>query len=277
MTTTARPLVYVIPCGAAKLNRPAAARDLYTGSMFRFALTAVLAEAARTDAPVRVMILSALYGLVDLDTVLSPYNVTMTSPQAITADRLADQLAEVLGPGEGMTEVYAFLPAAYRERLAQAAEIVNDRELDGWALVHNVYEAAPGIGYQRQVLANLNRLESEPVQVERPAAPTIVNVVTLARWVSDHGLPVPTAITEAGVCRVHNLADLYLYVRAMGAHEVHARRDEDTADFFARTTFGVRLELSGEARPWGQIGHHTLSTETVRAMAWETALADAIP
>jgi hypothetical protein len=60
--------VYIVGCGAAKLDHPARARELYTGSLFVAARRFVEARRARWR------ILSARYGLVHPDSVLPPYN-----------------------------------------------------------------------------------------------------------------------------------------------------------------------------------------------------------
>jgi hypothetical protein len=143
----------VVPCGAAKVDHAAPARDLYTGSAFRHALRAAEGEAEATardcGVEAEVLILSALHGLVRLDQVLDPYNVKMGDADSITVDALAAQVPQV-----GMQwrdEVYAMLPKAYYSRLAQAAMQAED------IAVQDVYEAAPGIGYQRGVASCLMR------------------------------------------------------------------------------------------------------------------------
>jgi hypothetical protein len=150
-------VLFVVPCGRAKLARPAPARELYTGAMFTFGLAVVEAEAdltAELGVDTRVAILSARHGLLHPDTVVEPYDHAMTQPGSATADALAVQLADLLGEQGG--EVYAFLPKAYLARV-QAAATMADRRATGSVLVHDVFEAAPGIGYQRQVLANIRR------------------------------------------------------------------------------------------------------------------------
>lgn len=131
---------YVIPCGGEKATTARAARDLYTGQMFRHTLATVLNLAADDDA--RVMILSARYGLVDLDTVIEPYEQRMDRPGAIGPDDLTVQAVTAdLG-----SEVYAFLPRPYLSTLDAAL-----RPLGIW--VQDVYEATAGIGDQRHVNA----------------------------------------------------------------------------------------------------------------------------
>lgn len=149
---------YVVPCGAAKLDRPAAAGDLYTGPHFRFVLTAVQAHAARLDAltgrPARVLILSALHGLVSPGQMLAPYDVMMGAPSAITVGDLAGT-ARVQGLTRGDT-ITAFLPGTYFRALEDAAA-----HLNMWAL--NAFIGARGIGDQRGIISGLARLTDAQV------------------------------------------------------------------------------------------------------------------
>lgn len=94
-------VVGLVGCAAAKLKRPAPARDLYTSALFRKA--AAYAE-ANSD---RWYVLSALHGLVDPDTVLAPYDVRLgdrrTGPiiwdwAARVNTQLADALVDVAEP-----------------------------------------------------------------------------------------------------------------------------------------------------------------------------------
>ena len=153
-------ITYVIPCGGAKLDHPAAARDLYRGQHFRHALSNMERLAALDEAegrgPARLLILSARHGLVELDTVLQPYEQRIDAPGAVTATTLTEQ-ARTLGIDWG-AQVYAVLPKAYLARLDQAL-----RALDVY--VQDIYEATASIGEQRRVLSIIGR----PPTV-RPAA-----------------------------------------------------------------------------------------------------------
>lgn len=60
----------LIGCGSAKRSEPCAAKDLYTGSLFRYRRR--YAETFGTDG---WRIISAKYGLVDPDTVIEPYDL----------------------------------------------------------------------------------------------------------------------------------------------------------------------------------------------------------
>ena len=144
--TTTTTTVLVIPCGAAKLTEAAPARDLYTGSMFRHQLAA----AAESFGPEggTILVLSALHGLVSLDTVLAPYNVKMGDRGSVTASTVAAQAMD-LGIEWG-TEVFTLLPKAYRVLLDEAL-----RTLDVFA--QDIYEASPGIGYQRGTCSSILR------------------------------------------------------------------------------------------------------------------------
>lgn len=91
------PDVVVVPCGGRKLRTPAPAGDLYVGSYHR-----ACRRAAAALAPRQTLILSARHGLVDLDQVLAPYDMTLGDPDAVTADHVAaqaDQLGLRYAPG----------------------------------------------------------------------------------------------------------------------------------------------------------------------------------
>lgn len=162
MNDRARQL-FVVACGAAKRDHPAPARDLYTGDHFRYVLTGVEREADATLQALgihpRVLILSAEHGLVDPDTVLAPYERTMTDSGSVTARRLAEQLLDY--SQNRPIEVYAFLPRAYLARLRKAAALADDQTPHSVCVI-DVYEAAPGIGHQRAVIASLSRLPVRP-------------------------------------------------------------------------------------------------------------------
>jgi hypothetical protein len=149
-------ILFVIPCGAEKATQAAPARELYRGSAFQLQLVAAEAEAEATrrdlGVEARVLILSALHGLIGPDEIVAPYDVRMDSGDSIPAAALAAS-AILQGITEG-DEIYSMLPAAYRARLAQATELIG-------VGVQNVYEAAPGIGFQRGVCSSLIRTAGE--------------------------------------------------------------------------------------------------------------------
>ncbi|MGW6202159.1 DUF6884 domain-containing protein [Streptomyces sp. NPDC055089] len=106
---TARPgRVIVISSGIAKLDRPAPAGELYTGSYHRACRKAAdtLANAGST-----ILVISALHGLVPLDRVLAPYELRMRQPGTVTGHQLRAQ-ARALGLDRA-TEVVVLAGAAY--------------------------------------------------------------------------------------------------------------------------------------------------------------------
>ncbi len=81
-----KPELVVIPCGSRKLDRPAQAADLYIGSYHRACRKA--ADALRPD---RLLILSARYGLLDLDDIVEPYDAPHGTTDAVTAQLILEQ------------------------------------------------------------------------------------------------------------------------------------------------------------------------------------------
>ncbi len=156
-------ITYVVPCGADKLDRPAPARDMYRGSMFRHTFDNVTRLAALDVAegrgPARVLILSALYGRLDPDTVIEPYDLRMGQPGCVTPETLTGQ-ALALGIDWG-AQVYALLPKAYLAQLDRALREV-------YVYVQDGYEGCGGIGDQRRVNAIIGRPTMTP-RTEREA------------------------------------------------------------------------------------------------------------
>jgi hypothetical protein len=72
-TSAVAPTVVLVGCVAAKLDRPAPARDLYTSPLFRFRR----AHAERSGLP--WLILSAEHGLVEPERVVAPYDTALAS------------------------------------------------------------------------------------------------------------------------------------------------------------------------------------------------------
>lgn len=131
--------VVVIPCGAAKLDRPAPAGELYTGSFHRACRRAADALARPEDT---VLVLSALHGLVPLDRVLAPYELRMGQAGSVTGDQLRRQARE-LGV-DGAREVVVLAGAAYTAAARQV-----------WPAASAPLEGAGGMGYQLQRLKAL--------------------------------------------------------------------------------------------------------------------------
>ncbi|AYD82017.1 hypothetical protein I5G60_gp22 [Mycobacterium phage Saguaro] len=166
MTGTYAHTLVVIPCAAAKLDIAAPAAKLYDSPNFRHMLAAAQAQAIDTERvtghSAKVMILSAEHGLVELDQVLAPYDTKMGDAGQVTVTELVDQLV-ALAP----QVIEAMLPTAYRRQLAKAVEFIREEgeDADPWIDLMDVYEAAPGIGYQRGVASSLARTAGllEPV------------------------------------------------------------------------------------------------------------------
>lgn len=77
LTDTSRRRVVLISCAKSKLNHPAKARDLYISPQFQKSFT--YANILKPDA---IFILSAKYGLVEPDQVISPYEKTLKNLSA---------------------------------------------------------------------------------------------------------------------------------------------------------------------------------------------------
>jgi hypothetical protein len=79
------------PCGARKLAEPAPAGQLYTGSYHQ----ACRRAAAALTTPDRILILSALHGLLPLEQVIAPYELRMGQPGSIAASALRRQAEQL--------------------------------------------------------------------------------------------------------------------------------------------------------------------------------------
>lgn len=66
--------IVLVSCVKSKLKMPAKAKDLYTSALFHYNL-----KFAHTLKPDAIYILSAKYGLLDLDQVISPYEMTLNT------------------------------------------------------------------------------------------------------------------------------------------------------------------------------------------------------
>ena len=132
----------VIPCGGAKLPHSAHADELYTGSMFKDTLRTALTMTTRDN----VFILSAKYGLVQLDTVLAPYDLKMGQAGSVDADQVQRDLRELIDFSTAYT-LDALLPKAYLKVLEEATT--------DWVNSH--YEGCRGIGDQKARLAQLRK------------------------------------------------------------------------------------------------------------------------
>ena len=73
--------VYLVGCGKSKLDHPAPARHIYTGSLFQKALEYAEMKALREGAD--IWILSAKHGLLSPGDIIDPYDLALTSLPAI--------------------------------------------------------------------------------------------------------------------------------------------------------------------------------------------------
>ncbi|MBE9500787.1 hypothetical protein IHE61_31290 [Streptomyces sp. GKU 257-1] len=80
--------VVIIPCSAGKLDHPAPAGKLYTGSYHTACRRAADALTANGGT---ILVLSARNGLIPLDRVTEPYDMRMGDPGCVTAAELRDQ------------------------------------------------------------------------------------------------------------------------------------------------------------------------------------------
>jgi hypothetical protein len=149
------PITVVIPCGAEKLEGTHAARDLYTSANFRATLAAAEAMVALEGG--NVLILSAFYGLLELDEEVASYDVKLGTGNAAEVDELT-VAAQLIGLVEG--DVYALLPSAYFAKLDAAARLV------GGIYPADVYEADAGIGYQRGTVKTIRTTTPAPAEAE---------------------------------------------------------------------------------------------------------------
>lgn len=63
-------MIALVGCGAAKLDRPAPARDMYTSSLFRMSFAYATSLCGASDT---VYIVSAMHDLIEPSTVIKPY------------------------------------------------------------------------------------------------------------------------------------------------------------------------------------------------------------
>jgi hypothetical protein len=84
--------IALISCASQKLNHKAKAKDIYISALFRYSL-----KFAERLAPDAIYILSALHHLLELETIIEPYNVTLSY---ITPKKLKDKNVVVLSNEE---------------------------------------------------------------------------------------------------------------------------------------------------------------------------------
>ena len=153
--------VVVIPCGGAKLQQAAPARELYVGGYHRACRRAADALTAQGGT---VVVLSALHGLVPLDQVLEPYELRMGQPGSVTPARLAEQ-ARAMGL-DGAREVVALGGAAY----TTAARTV-------WPHASTPLAGLGGMGYQLQALAAIAAGTDRASHLPERDTPAVIQLV----------------------------------------------------------------------------------------------------
>jgi hypothetical protein len=124
------PLV-IIPCGAAKRDYPCEAHEMYVGTYFR----ACLRWALSVTRPDRVLILSAKYGLLPLQQVIDPYDVTFGRDNSVTKDDVRRQATAM-----GLRAETDVLVAAGK-RYVEVVKAV-------WPTAVNVVDGKGGMGHQ---------------------------------------------------------------------------------------------------------------------------------
>lgn len=134
----------VIPCSGAKADVPCEAGRMYLGALHRSAKLA--AHTLATKIPdARVVILSGLHGLLELDEVIEPYEQRIDADGAVTAEQLARQLRE-----KDCTKIVALTPRAYTKALVDATWLMTRAPL-----VNAPLAGAAGVGVIR---ARLHRI-----------------------------------------------------------------------------------------------------------------------
>ena len=105
----------LVACSRGKAHHPAPARELYVSPLFR----AASAYAERQYGPGRWLILSALHGLLDPNTILHPYDLSLRQLSArereAWGNRVAVELTDRFPAG---TVLWFHAGALYREAIA---------------------------------------------------------------------------------------------------------------------------------------------------------------
>lgn len=106
--------IVLISCVKSKMDRPAKAKDLYTSPYFKYNLA--YAYKLKPDS---IFILSAKYGLVELDQVIAPYEKTLKNMPAREKKAWAEQVLASLRKRASLKADYFIILAGndYRENL----------------------------------------------------------------------------------------------------------------------------------------------------------------
>jgi len=137
---TAGPLV-IVPCSAAKLDRPAPAGELYRGSLHTMCRRAADTLTATGGT---VLVLSALHGFLTLDQVVEPYDQRIGRPGSITAAELREQAHRI-----GIAAARDVTVLAGGDYAAAVRAV--------WPQARNPLAGSRGIGEMRHRLAQLAR------------------------------------------------------------------------------------------------------------------------
>jgi hypothetical protein len=113
--------VALVGCGKSKAATPCWARQLYTSTLFRRSLAFAEHRAER------VLIVSALFGLVLPDAPMEPYDARLEDLDAQEQRAWAASIARDLGPGDGR-QLLLLAGGPYAQLLAPALEAI------GWAV-----------------------------------------------------------------------------------------------------------------------------------------------
>lgn len=95
-------MIGLVACSAGKLDRAAPARELYTSDLFRKSLAFARSCCSAT------YVVSALYGLVEIEQVIEPYDKTVARMSVVERTRWAAEIAEQVIARHGR-ELYAIL------------------------------------------------------------------------------------------------------------------------------------------------------------------------
>jgi hypothetical protein len=81
--------IYLVACGKEKVQHSIKARGMYTGSYFKACLK--YAESQSNDG---IFILSAKYGLVELEEIIQPYDLVIGDDGSVNTDYIKSQATE---------------------------------------------------------------------------------------------------------------------------------------------------------------------------------------
>lgn len=83
--------IVLISCVKTKLDKPAKAQELYTSALFKYNL-----RYAKLLSPDAIFILSAQYGLLELDDIIAPYEKTLNKMSEAEKKEWANSVLNVL-------------------------------------------------------------------------------------------------------------------------------------------------------------------------------------